>query len=1437
MEVNSGGGPRCSLRTRKGLNFIFAPGLKLAWAGPGRKAAASDKDAQQIAHHRNPIQGPKRLPEFQLASWTDSFAASVVEEAYQFGAFIALIMPPCPDPDADQPPSTQDQLNALIRLSTTANNRFDTLIANMTTQSARMATQHDTLNNVVHLLTALTQHLNRQPDPPPPPPPPPNDQHRPNNNPRPPKILLPTFDGSNPLDWLFQAENYFTYYTIPADQRLALAVFYFTGEALSWYKHLATNNLLGDWQSFTRSLQLRFGPSSYENHQAALFKLRQTGSVTTYQAEFEKISNLVDGLPAAALRDCFISGLGSDIQAELALHRPTSLHETYGLTKLIEDKLAHNRSRFQARYQPNTTLALPKQAAVSPSTASVQTPASPLLAIPPKSATPLPFNRLSPDALQKRRAEGLYFRCPEKYHPGHKCSPPQFLLIADNEDSPSDPPGDDFALLDDHPFPDSAQPDHNPTYFALSTAAFLGVDSPRALRITGANLVLGMAWLQTLGLVLADFAVPQMTFQFNNRQILLRGEPTSKPTTAAQLSSMLRQESIAECFTVTTAPQPKSIMTKLIHEMLRDGLITPNHSPYSSPVLLVRKKDGTWRFCVDYRGLNAITIRDRFPIPTVDELLDELHGACVFSKIDLRAGYHQIRVAPSDTHKTAFRTIDGHYEFLRMPFGLSNAPSTFQAAMNDIFQDVLRKFVLVFFDDILIYSPSLDLHYQHLRHVFSTLAAHQYHAKYSKCTFAIPEIPYLGYIISAAGVRAEPDKLESIQNWPAPTSITTLRAFLGLTGYYRQFASSAFTSLKTAMSSLLQLALPDFSKSFDVTTDASGTAISAVLSQHDKPISFFSKKLNTTMKNASTYVRELYAITEAVKKWRQYLLGRPFRIYTDQRSLKHLLTQIVQTPEQQKWATKLLGYDFEIFYKPGKENHVADALSRLEQPALLALSASDAIWLQQIRSFFSTNPACTALFQELQDPTAGNRSFTVRDGLLYTDNRLFIPDIPGLRKKLLFEFHSTPVGGHAGVTTTLKRLTSAFFWPNMKQDTLTYVKECATCQSVKYPTRKPYGLLQTLPVPTDVWNDISMDFITHLPPSQGKTAIWVIVDRFTKFAHFIPLPPNYTAVSLATLFLHEIYRLHGIPRSIVFDRDPLFLSDFWKELFKQLGTRLLHSTAYHPQTDGQTEVVNRCLQEFWYNTSYHSGIETPFQALYGRPVPTIHHYSNGQSTVASINTTLEEHQRLRQLLQQTLTRTRQRMTDIANRKRLDKHFNVGDLVYLKLHNYRQHSVAHRDSKKLSKRYFGPFPIVERIGAVAYRLALPPHSKIHPVFHVSLLKQAFGDHPIATAPLPSLLDHTSKPFIPASIIQQRATSAGQIEVLIRWKDHPLEEATWENSTDLQQQFPDFPISNTPELEDELVSAPGGIDTSPANSPPQEPNSRPKRVTRIPARLLD
>lgn len=389
--------------------------------------------------------------------------------------------------------------------------------------------------------------------------------------------------------------------------------------------------------------------------------------------------------------------------------------------------------------------------------------------------------------------------------------------------------------------------------------------------------------------------------------------------------------------------------------MLEAGTITNSSSPYASPVVLVKKKDNTWRLCVDYRNLNSMTIKDRFPIPLIEDLMDELGGSSVYSKIDLRAVYHQVRMDQADTHKTAFKTHSGRYEYMVMPFGLTNAPATFQSLMNSVFKPFLRNFVLIFFDDILIYSKSVEEHKHHLQQVFEVMRANKLYAKQSKCDFVTTHVEYLGHYIEAAGVSTDPSKIKAIVEWPKPKALKQLRGFLRLAGYYRRFfkifgriarpltmltkkdafdwndeAQEAFVELKSALCQAPVLALPDFTKQFVVELDACGSGIGAVLMQEGHPIAYISRHLKGKQLHLSIYEKELLAVVFAVQKWRHCIFHDHFIIRTDQRSLKYLLEQRLNTPIQQQWLPKLMEFDYEIQYRQGTDNLAADALSRVE---------------------------------------------------------------------------------------------------------------------------------------------------------------------------------------------------------------------------------------------------------------------------------------------------------------------------------------------------------------------------------------------------------------------------------------------------------------------------------------------------------------------------
>lgn len=523
-----------------------------------------------------------------------------------------------------------------------------------------------------------------------------------------------------------------------------------------------------------------------------------------------------------------------------------------------------------------------------------------------------------------------------------------------------------------------------------------------------------------------------------------------------------------------------------------------------------------------------------------------------------------------------------------------------------------------------------------------------------------------------------------------------------------------------------------------------------------------------------------------------------------------------------------MGFDYEIVYTPGKTNLVADALSRVDVPSLTyiqAVSEAQPLMLEQLRIFYASDPVGQQLTRKFTS-LKPDSPFKLHQGLWFYKGRLFIPSETQFRTQLLQEFHTSPVGGHSGVKGTLARLTAAFSWPNMAKDVKRWVQECSICQQQKYSTHRPYGLLNPLPIPSQVWEDIAMDFITKLPPSHGKSTIWVVIDRLTKYAHFIALPAHYSAVSLAPVFMSEIYRLHGMPKTIVSDRDRVFVSRFWQELFKLNGTTLCFSSAYHPQSDGQTEVTNRILQTFlrcfvsdtpklwvsmlplaehWYNSSYQSAIKmTPFEALYGRPPPNMCSYVSGSTVVATLDETLAQRHQMLAVIKLNLQKAQSRMRSHANNGRMDKEFEVGTWVWLRLQPYRQNSVRGARYSKFTKRFFGPYQIVKRIGTVAYELLLPPEARIHPVFHVSKLKQFFGQPPSQVPLLDDAVTGTLVPLQPTQILDTRKlqTVKGTIrQVLVRWEGLSPAEDTWENWKELLKSYPHCNLEDKVEFDGE------------------------------------
>lgn len=546
-----------------------------------------------------------------------------------------------------------------------------------------------------------------------------------------------------------------------------------------------------------------------------------------------------------------------------------------------------------------------------------------------------------------------------------------------------------------------------------------------------------------------------------------------------------------------TNPDETNELQRQVNELLEKGHIRESMSPCDVLVLLVPKKNGTWRMCVDCRAINNITVKYRHPITRLDDMLDELHGSTIFSKIDLKSGYHEIRMKEGDEWKTAFKTKHGLYEWLVIPFGLTNAPSTFMRLMNHVFRAYIGKFVVVYFDDILIYSQSMGVHLIHLREILDGLRKETLYANYKKCAFGIDSLVFLGFVVTSQGVQVDEEKVRAIKEWPIPKTVAEVRKFHGLAGFYRRFVQDfstiaaslteiikksvgftwgpaqdhAFRLLKKRLTNAPLLFLPDFLKTFEVKCDASGIGIGAVLMQDKRPIAFFSENLGGATLNYPTYDKELYALVRALETLQHYLWPKEFVIHTDHQSLKHLKGQQKLNKRHARWVEFIENFPYVIKFKQGKENVVADALSR--RYALLLSMEAQQLGFEQIKSYYDQDPDFHDTYQATTWQAVDK--FYQMDGFLFYNNRLCIPAC-SLRKLIVREAHGGGLMGHFGVVKTLSSLQQNFFWPRMKAYVERVCGRCVVCKQSKSKVQ-PQGLYTPLPIPTAPWVDVSMDFV------------------------------------------------------------------------------------------------------------------------------------------------------------------------------------------------------------------------------------------------------------------------------------------------------------------------------------------------------------------------
>lgn len=864
------------------------------------------------------------------------------------------------------------------------------------------------------------------------------------------------------------------------------------------------------------------------------------------------------------------------------------------------------------------------------------------------------------------------------------------------------------------------------------------------------------------------------------------------------------------------SPAERAELDRQMEGAIEAGLVRPSKSEFGSPILFVRKADGSLRLCIDYRGLNEVTQKDAYPLPRIDETLDELRTARCYTHLDLASGYWQVKVHEPDIHKTAFQTPDGLMEWVAMPFGLTNAPATFQRMMNDILRPYLRKFVTVYLDDICIYSENYAEHIKHLRLVLQKLSEHNLKLQLKKCFFGMQSMEYLGYTVSDGKLFVSESKVASVKDWPIPKTQSDVRSFVQFANFYSKFihhfsdlttpltdllrkakpaivdwtpeCQEAFETLKLRLISAPCLAIPEVGTdaTFIVATDASNVGLAAVLLQDQgggpQPVAYWARKLNVAERGNtySAYDLEALAVCESIKHWRCYLEGCcRFLVVSDHDTLRHLLRQPAErlNRRQVRYVRDLQPYvgSISLAYRKGKWNE-ADPLSR--RPDFRPLSFGGIYWTGDVpdthecmqspqNAVLSTMHASKLMIDDdILDSIKvgyGADSFyssdggwkesghvVQTDGLFWRHGRLCLPNNRVIINKILYELHDT--AGHRAQASTLAKALDRFWWTRIRHDVKAYCENCPTCRRIR-SRAQPAAPVQPLPVPPRPWYTVGLDYITDLPLSNGYDALLVVCCHLSRQAHFIPTNKTVTGEQTAELFLNYIYRLHGLPRILVSDRDVRFMSAFWQTLWRRLGTKMNMSSGQHPETDGLTERINSIaieiarafccfngsdwvsqipLIEFSYNSSKALGIEhAPFEVIYGyvpeTPPDLLFPMRPTIPLSTDAQTKIQQMKDIHELVKSILAVHKDELTvrPTVRQQRDAPQFHVGDKVTVIT---KLLFIKGQPNKKLKDKQIGPFEIIEKIGQHSYKLRMPPTSKLHPVFHVNSLR------PCPTAPL-------------------------------------------------------------------------------------------------------
>lgn len=818
-----------------------------------------------------------------------------------------------------------------------------------------------------------------------------------------------------------------------------------------------------------------------------------------------------------------------------------------------------------------------------------------------------------------------------------------------------------------------------------------------------------------------------------------------------------------------------------LDQMLKDGIVEPSNSGWASPIVLVKKKDGSYRFCVDYRKLNAVTLPDGYPLPYISNVLDKLRNAHYLSSVDIKSAYWQVPVAVESRKFTAFTVPNrGLFQFRRMPFGLRNSPATWQRLIDQVLGSDLEPYVFVYLDDIVIVTPTFEKHLSVLDEVFRRLKEANLTVSWDKCQFCRSELRYLGYVVDVNGLHADPEKVKAMLQLPCPKSVREVRRILGVFSWYRRFlpnfatlvapitalvkksvkfywsqeCEEAFTKVKELLVSAPVLQCPDYSLPFEVHTDASAYGVGAVLvqphSDSERVVCYLSRSLSSQERNFSTTERECLAVLWAIEKLRPYLEGIRFTVVTDHYSLVWLQNLRDPTGRLARWAVRLQQYDFEIVHRKGKDHVVPDTLSR-------SLAPLDSVTIPVNDSPPVQDKWYIQMIRKVQDHPLKYPAWRVehsklykyvfrRDGLSIVGDswKLVIPKEQ--RKQILFQSHDIPTSGHMGIYKTFHRVAEKYYWPKLRSDVTRYVNGCSVCGAHKVEHKKPAGFMVPQPKTNKPWQLISTDLIGPFPRStKGNQYVLVVTDYFSKFSLTFPLR-KATAQVVTRHIEEDVFLVFGVPKVMLCDNGPQYRSTLFKKLADSYAVKIRYNANYHPQAN-PTERVNQTLKTMiasyvsenhrhWdqklakiscaMRTARHETIKySPYFVNFGRSMVlkgTDHQDSipNAPENVPSDHKTMQE---VFREVSSRLEVASQQNQKTYNLRRRPEQFSVNQMVWKR--NYVQSDASRYYSQKLAPKYIGPFMVKRKISPWTYELT-DSQGNSKGIWHAKDLKASYGD---------------------------------------------------------------------------------------------------------------